>query len=202
MPKHNKRYSCMEKPRVNQFCSQCYCMRLPCPQSWYPVLDELILGSYTEILFQDVPRASRVQPEMFYETSTLAFSNIVSHWKLEFWMFLRSYRPRLVFMSFNPYCTRFCRVSEILNGRSINAEGSNHKQRTFSKMNYTAVQLSIFFNFESECYQFILFQYDFLILYHPGENTTWQWKIQNLKMYFPLNMGIFQCHFGFPGCTH
>lgn len=141
-------------------------------------------ASYTEILFQDVPRASRVQPEMFYETSTLAFSNIVSHWKLEFWMFLRSCSPRLVFMSFNPYWNAVSMLEEVVTNNKLSP-----------KKNYTAVQLSIFFNFESECYQFILFQYDFLILYHPDENTTWQWKIQNLKMYFPLKNGDFPMSF-------
>ncbi len=34
---------------------------------------------------------------------------------------------------------------------------------------------------------------------HP--KLTRQWKIHHLKMYFLLNMGIFQCHVSFPGCN-
>ena len=179
MPKHNTRYSCMEKPRVNQFCSQCYCMRLPWPQSWYPVLDEwtiheLILGHciffYTEILFQDVPRASRVQPEMIYETSTVAFSNIVSNWKLEFWMFLRSYSPRLVFMSFNPY-------------------------KLSPKKNYTPVQLSILSTLNQNATNWYCFNMIFHITpaktQHYNDNSRiwrcishWTWGFSNVILVF------------------
>ena len=31
---------------------------------------------------------------------------------------------------------------------------------------------------------------------------TWQWKIHHLKMYLLLNMGVFQCHVSFQGCTY
>ena len=34
----------------------------------------------------------------------------------------------------------------------------------------------------------------------PPRKLTWQWKIHHLKMYFLLNMGIFQCHVSFQGC--
>ena len=30
---------------------------------------------------------------------------------------------------------------------------------------------------------------------------TWQWNIHHLKMYFLVNMGIFQCHVSFQGCS-
>ena len=187
---HNTRYSCMEKPRVNQFCSQCYCMRLPWPQSWYPVLDEwtineLILGHC--ILHRDsVPRASRVQPEMFCETSTAAFSNLDSNWKLEFWMFLRSYSPRLVFMSFNPYCTTFCRVSEIINERSINAGWSNHKQQTFSKETYTPVQLSIFVTLNQNSTNLYCFN---MILYITRAKTNMTMENPEFEDVFPIEHG-------------
>ena len=35
----------------------------------------------------------------------------------------------------------------------------------------------------------------------PPRKLTWQWKIHHLKIYFLLNMGIFQCHVSFQGCT-
>ena len=35
--------------------------------------------------------------------------------------------------------------------------------------------------------------------YSPRKQT-WQWNIHHLKMYFLLNMGIFQCHGSFQGC--
>ena len=35
----------------------------------------------------------------------------------------------------------------------------------------------------------------------PRRKVAWQWKILRLKMYFLSNMGIFQCHVGFQGCT-
>ena len=34
----------------------------------------------------------------------------------------------------------------------------------------------------------------------PPRKRTWQWNIHHLKMYFLLNMGIFQCHLSFQGC--
>ncbi len=34
----------------------------------------------------------------------------------------------------------------------------------------------------------------------PPEKVTWQWNIDQWKMYFLLNMGIFQCHVRFQGC--
>ena len=34
---------------------------------------------------------------------------------------------------------------------------------------------------------------------HP--QATWQWKFRQLKMYCLLNMGIFQWHVSFQGCT-
>ena len=35
--------------------------------------------------------------------------------------------------------------------------------------------------------------------YLPPRKLTWQWKILHLKMYFLLNMGIFQHHVSFQG---
>ena len=156
------------------------------------------IASYTEILFQDVPRASRVQPEMFYETWTVAFSNLVSNWKLEFWMFLRNHSPRLVFMSFNPYCTRFCRVSEILNERSIKAGGSNHKQQAFSKKDLhcssTVNILTLNQNATSlYCFTFnmILYITPAKIQHDDGKSRIWRcishwtWGFSNVILVFP-----------------
>ena len=36
-------------------------------------------------------------------------------------------------------------------------------------------------------------------MYHHRK-LKWQWKIHHLKIYFLLNMGIFQCHVTFQGC--
>ena len=33
----------------------------------------------------------------------------------------------------------------------------------------------------------------------PKKKLTWQWNIHHLKMYFLLNIGIFQCHVSFHG---
>ena len=41
-----------------------------------------------------------------------------------------------------------------------------------------------------------------LNVYIPFGTLTWQWKIHHLKMYFPLNIGIFQCHVSFQGRTY
>ena len=199
MPKHNTRYSCMEKPRVNQFCSQCYCMRLPWPQSWYPVLDEwtineLILGHC--ILHRDsVPRCSKsLKSAAWSDLWNLNGSLFKPCFKLETWIWGVIVLDLFSWVSI-PSVLDFVGCLKFSMDAVSTLEEVITNNELSPKKNFTAVQLSIFFNFESECYQFILFQYDFLILYHPDENTTWQWKIQNLKMYFPLKNGDFPMSF-------
>ena len=36
----------------------------------------------------------------------------------------------------------------------------------------------------------------------PSRKLTYHWKIHHLKMYFLLNMGMFQCHVSFQECTY
>ena len=54
------------------------------------------------------------------------------------------------------------------------------------KKNYTAVQLSIFFNFESECYQFILFQYDLIYTVSPRRKHNVTMENPEFEDVFPI----------------
>ena len=41
---------------------------------------------------------------------------------------------------------------------------------------------------------------EFQVWTTPSKTYITSWKIHHLKMYFLLNMGIFQCHVSFQGC--